>query len=115
MEIVYARGAPGASASDVRSALPDPPTRTSIRTILRILEQKGHVTHRVVGREFVYQPVAPHAQVGRKQLRGVLRAFFADSLPKALAAHLADPATRLSPQEAQELKDLIDRARKRGD
>ena len=115
IEIVYTRGPDGASANDVLADLPDPPTRTSIRTILRILEQKGHLTHTVQGREFIYRPVAPRTQVGRSQLQGVLRAFFGDSLPKALAAHFADPSTKLSPKEARELKDLIDQARKRGD
>jgi predicted transcriptional regulator len=118
MEIVYARSAPpgtGATATEVLQDLPDPPTRTSIRTILRILEGKGHLTHTVEGREFVYQPVAPRTQVGRSALQSVLRAFFANSLPKALAAHFADPRTRLSPEEAQELQQLIEEAKSRGD
>ena len=113
MEVVYARGK--ASANDVLEGISDPPTRTSIRTILRILEQKGHLTHTLEGREFVYRPVAAREKVGRSALQSVLRAFFGDSLPKAIAAHLADPSTKLSPREAKELKGLIDEARKRGE
>jgi predicted transcriptional regulator len=118
MEIVYALSAPpgtGASATEVVERLPDPPTRTSIRTILRILEQKGHVTHTVEGREFVYRPVVPRGKVGRSALQSVLRAFFGNSLPQALAAHFADPKARLTPEEAREIQALIEQARKRGD
>src|ERR1035437_7035025 len=112
MEIVYTRGK--ASVNDVLADMPDPPTRTSVRTILGLLEQKGHLTHITAGREFIYKPVAPKSQVGRSALKSVLRAFFGDSLPKALAAYLADPKTRLSADEANELQDLIDQAKKRG-
>ncbi len=113
MEIVYARST--ASANDVLADLKDPPTRTSIRTILRILEQKGHLTHAQQGREFVYKPVAARDKVGRSALRSVLRAFFADSLPGALAAYLSDPKTTLSSADARDTKTLIDQARKRGE
>jgi predicted transcriptional regulator len=112
MEIVYARGQ--ASAITVLADLPDPPTRTSVRTLLRILEQKGQLTHVQEGREFIYRPVAPRTQVGRSALRTVLRSFFGDSLPRALAAHFADPKASLSEAEADELKALIDDAKKRG-
>jgi BlaI family transcriptional regulator, penicillinase repressor len=113
MEIVYAKGK--ASVNDVLADMPDPPTRTSVRTILSLLEQKGHLTHIQAGREFVYKPVVPKTQVGRSALKSVLRAFFADSLPKALAAYLADPKTKLSAEEAHELQHLIAQAKKRGD
>ena len=113
MEVVYARGS--ATANDVLADIPDPPTRTSVRTILRILESKGHLKHTTEGREFVYRPVAARDKVGKSALQSVLRAFFGDSPAKALAAYLADPEAKLSPKEARELKDLIDEARKRGE
>jgi predicted transcriptional regulator len=112
MEIVYARGK--ATVNDVLADMADPPTRTSVRTMLRLLEQKGHLTHTVTGREFIYRPVAPRAQVGKSALKSVLRAFFGDSLPRALAAYLADPKTKISAEEAEELQTLIDQAKKRG-
>lgn len=112
MEIVYARGQ--ASANDVLADMPDPPTRTSVRTILRILEEKGHLRHITDGREFVYKPTQPRAQVGQSALKSVLRAFFGDSLPQALAAYLADPQTKLSHEDARQLKSLIDEAKKKG-
>lgn len=116
MEAIYARRhKQGVSASQVRADLPDPPTRTTVRTLLRILEAKGHLTHTVDGREYLYKPTRPRAEAGGSALKSVLRAFFANSLPKALATYLADPGTRLTPEEFDELKSLIKQARKRGD
>lgn len=112
MEIVYARGA--ASANDVLADLQDPPTRTSVRTILRILEEKGHLSHVTEGREFIYKPTRARSQVGRSALKSVLRAFFGNSMPQALAAYLADPQTKLSVEDAQKLRSLIDDVKKKG-
>jgi predicted transcriptional regulator len=113
MQIIYARGQ--ASANDVLADLPAPPTRTTIRTLLRILEEKGHLSHTTDGREFVFKPTRARSQAGRSALKSVVHAFFSNSLPKAMAAYLADPKTKLSPEEAAELKDLIDQAKIRGD
>jgi predicted transcriptional regulator len=113
MEIVYARGR--ATANDVVAAMQDPPTRTTVRTLLRILEEKGHLSHALEGREFVYAPTKAPTQVGKSALKTVLNSFFSNSLPKAVAAYLADPKTVLSEKEAAELMDLIDQAKKRGE
>ena len=72
--------------------LPDPPTNTAVRTMLRILEQKGHLTHRQDGLKFVYRARRPRARAGRTALERVLRTFFDGSLEKAVAAHLGDEA-----------------------
>ena len=112
MEIVYARGK--ATATEVRSAMADPPTRTAIRTFLKILEGKGYLQHEKRGREFVYEPTRPRRRVGQSALRGLLCTFFDGSLEKALAAHLADPASRPSPEELKRLVRLINEARKQG-
>src|SRR5262245_17629479 len=63
MEIVFARGQ--ATALEVVDALLDPPTKTAIRTLLRILEEKGHLKHIQRGREFVYQPTQPRGRAAR--------------------------------------------------
>jgi predicted transcriptional regulator len=111
MEIVYAGGK--ATATEVRSAMADPPTRTAIRTFLKILEGKGYLQHEKRGREFVYQPTQPRRRVGQSALRGLLHTFFDGSLEKALAAHLTDPASRPSPDELKRLVRLINEARKK--
>jgi BlaI family transcriptional regulator, penicillinase repressor len=112
MDVIYARGE--ATATNVLGDLPDPPTRTAVRTFLRILERKGHVRHRRQGREFVYRPVRPREPTGRSALRRVLEVFFDGSLERAVSAHLSDPGAALGPDELKRLSDLIDQARKRG-
>jgi predicted transcriptional regulator len=112
MDIIYARGA--ATAAEVHGDLADPPSRTAVRTLLRILEDKGHLTHRQDGLRFVYQPSRPRGPAGRSALKRVLRTFFDGSLEKAVAAHLADAASELGPDELARLARLIERARKKG-
>jgi predicted transcriptional regulator len=112
MDVVYARGE--ASAGEVHAALPDAPSRTAVRTLLRILEEKGHLKHRQEGLTYIYQPTRPRGRAGRSALRRVLETFFDGSLEKAVAAHLADDAARLSPEELARLAVLINQARKRG-
>jgi predicted transcriptional regulator len=114
MDAVYAHGE--ATVSQVLAEMPDPPMRGALRTLLRILERKGHLTHRQVGREFIYRPTQPRGQAGRSALGRVLDVFFGGSLESAVAAHLSDPrrAGKMSPQELQRLSDLIEQARKQG-
>jgi predicted transcriptional regulator len=114
MEIIYARGK--ATASSVLADLPDPPSRTAVRTLLTILEQKGHLTHLKEGREFLYQPTRPRSRAGKSALRRVIETFFDGSLEKAVAAHLAEGqrSGRIDPQELQRLAELIEEARRKG-
>jgi predicted transcriptional regulator len=112
MEIIYRRGK--ATAAQVHDALPDAPSRTAVRTLLRILEDKGHLTHEQDGLTFVYAPSRPREQAGRSAFRGVLETFFEGSLEKAVAAHLGEDARNLPPEELDRLADLIRQARKKG-
>jgi len=112
MDIVYAQG--GATAVEVVRSLPDPPSKTAVRTLLRILEEKGHLKHVERGREFVYQPTQPRLRAGRSAFRRVLHTFFDGSLEKAVAAHLADSAGNLSAEELKRLAELIHQARSKG-
>src|SRR6476469_9107147 len=112
MDVIYARGE--ATVSQVMEGIPDPPMRGALRTLLRILENKGHLTHRKQGREFIYRPTQARGQAGRSALGRVLDVFFGGSLGDAVAAHLSDPrrAARLSPEELRRLSDLIENAAK---
>ena len=113
MDIIYARSE--ASATDVLNDMPDPPTRTAVRTMLRILEEKGHLVHKKKGREFIYQPTRARTRAGLSALRRVVQTFFEGSLEKAVAVHLSDPKSDLSEDELKRLADLIRLARKKGD
>ena len=112
MEVVYARGE--ASVNEALSDMPDPPSRTAVRTMMRILEEKGHLKHKKKGREFIYRPVRPRARAARSALRRVLQTFFDGSLGQAVAVHLADPKSRLSEEELKSLAELIREAKKKG-
>ena len=112
MDIVYARGS--ATAVDVLEDLPDPPSKTAVRTLLRILEEKGHLKHVQQGREYLYQPSRPRLRAGKSALQRVLQTFFDGSLEQAVAAHLADSATNLTADELARLADLIQQAQHKG-
>ncbi len=114
MDLIYARGK--ATVTQVLTDMPDPPMRGALRTLLRILEKKGHLTHRQEGREFVYRPTQPRGRAGRSALGRVLDVFFNGSLERAVAAHLSDPNRSNKPdrEELQRLSALIEEARKKG-
>ena len=97
-----------ATAAEVRARVPDPPSYTAVRTMLRILEGKGLVEHRADGRRYVYRPLRSPRLEGRSALRRVLRVFFGDSLEQALAAHFSDPRTRPDDAELERMRALID-------
>ena len=103
-----------ASANQVLNAISDPPSRTAVRTHLRILVDKGHLKQRLVGREMVYKPTKPRKRAGQSALRRVVDTFFDGSLESAVAAHLTDADSDLSDEELKRLAALIRAARKKG-
>ncbi len=113
MDAVYAKGK--ATATDVLETIPDPPTRTAVRTLLRILEAKGHLQHNPHakrGREFVYQPTHSRDSAGKSAFARAIRTFFDGSLEKAVAAYLGDPKAEVPPEELRRLSALIKKARR---
>jgi predicted transcriptional regulator len=112
MDIVYARGE--VAASEVLDTIPDPPTYTTVRTLLRILEDKGHLKHRQEGTKFIYFPSRSRQRVGGFAFRRLLETFYDGSLEKAVAAYLSESPVDLPPEELRRLVDLIDKARKKG-
>lgn len=115
MDVIYAHGE--ATVTQVHEEMPEPPMRGALRTLLRIMERKGHITHRQEGREFIYRPTKPRGQAGRSALERVLDVFFGGRLENAVAAHLSDPrrAAKISAAELERLSNLIEEARKRGE
>ena len=112
MDIVYGCGE--ASATDVLNELPNAPCRASVRTMLRILEERGHLTHYKKGREFIYQPTRERRHAGQSAMRRVLSTFFDGSLEQAVAAHMGDSAAELSTEELNRLAKLIRQAGGKG-
>ncbi len=105
MDIVYQLGR--ASADQVRRQLPDPPSYSAVRALLTILERKGQLKHVIHGPRYVYLPTLSRPTMGRAALRQLLNSFFEGSLANAVAAHLADPATKLTDQDRKRLAALI--------
>ena len=112
MGIVFARGK--ASGAEILEELPNPPMRGALRTMLRILEDKGHLQHDKEGRQYIYRPTRTTRQVGPPALRRVVDTFFGGSIRRAVAAHLAQRETDVSEDELRRLAELIREARKRG-
>ena len=107
MEIVYRRGQ--ATASEVLAELPDPPTYSSVRAMLRYLEDKGRLRHEQDGPRYVYMPTAPADEVRGSAMSHVVRTFFAGSVSQAVATLLESKP--LSREEYERLSRLLDQAR----
>jgi predicted transcriptional regulator len=111
MDAVYAQGE--ATATDVLAAMADAPTRTAVRTFLRILEGKGHLKHIKRGREFVYRPTHSRESAGKSAFSRAIRTFFDGSLERAVAAYLGDPEAEVAPEELRRLSALIAQERRK--
>ena len=112
LDILYERGE--ATAADVQIALPEPPSYSAVRALLRILEEKGHVRHKQDGPRYIYLPTVARDNAKRSALHHVLKTFFDGSAEQAISALLDEPSTRLSGAELDRLATLIDGARKSG-
>jgi predicted transcriptional regulator len=109
MEILHRLGR--AAVGEVREALPDPPSYSSVRSILRILEEKGHVKHIEEGKRFLFSPTEASQSAAKSALRGVLKTFFGGSLEAAVKTFLTDQEADLSADELARLADMISQAR----
>jgi predicted transcriptional regulator len=112
VDILYARGR--ATAAEVQAALPDPPSYSAVRAMLRILEDKGHVRHEQDGPRYVYVPTVARDSAKRSAMRHMVRTFFDGSAEQAISALLDDSSARLSDVELDRLARLIDQARRSG-
>jgi predicted transcriptional regulator len=113
MDILYARGR--ASVTHVLQAMPDPPSDSAVRALLRILERKGHVRRDEIGNHrYVFRPTRPRDSAARTALKRILQTFFQGSAEKAVVALLDASNTRLSQPELDRLLRLIEQAQKKG-
>lgn len=111
MFIVYEQGP--STANEILDRLPDPPSYSAVRTMLRILEEKGHLRHYEDGPRYVYHAVTPREQASKGALRQVLQTFFDGSAEQAVAA-LIKMDDRVDEATLDRLQRLIDDARGEG-
>ena len=112
MDLLYRAGR--ASAAEVLDGLPDAPSYSAVRALLRILETKGHVRHEEEGRTYIYMPIARRSDARQSALSHLLKTFFDNSAEQAVAALLAIKGERMSDAELDRMRDLIDGAKKEG-
>lgn len=112
LDILYQHGR--ATAAEVQGALPEPPSYSAVRALLRILEDKGHVRHEQDGPRYVYVPTLGRENAKRSALRHILQTFFDGSTEQAISALLDDSSAKLSRAELDRLARLIESARKSG-
>lgn len=112
MDAVYKIGE--ASVADVLGRLPDPPSYSAVRTMIRLLERKGYLRHRRVGTKYVYRPTETHESASRSALGHLLDTFFGGSASDAMAALLEVSSERLSDADYRRMQELIQQARKEG-
>lgn len=109
VEILYRAGR--ATAAEIHEQMPDAPTYTTVRGLLRVLEQKGHVAHEEEGVRYVYFPVAPKGVTGASMLAHVVGTFFGGSPSQAMAALLGSTKS-LSEDEIERLARIVRDAKK---
>jgi len=101
-----------ASAAQIHEAMADPPSYTAVRTLLTILEKKGHVSHESDGVRYLYRPVAAREDAGKSAIQTLKKTFFDDSAERLVAALLTQED--IAPDELDRLAELIDKARREG-
>ncbi len=112
IDILYRRGR--ATAADVMADLPGDPSYSTVRTQLRVLEEKGHVRHEDDGQRYVYTPALARGTVRRSALKHLVETFFDGSVEQTVAALLGGEGSRLSQAQLDRIEELIRKARKEG-
>lgn len=109
MDVLYRLGR--ATAAEVMEHLDGAPGYSTVRTQLRVLERKGHVTHEEEGLRYVYMPTVPRRSARRSALKHLVDTFFDGSTTQAVAALLGGEASRVSDEELARIEELVKNAR----
>jgi predicted transcriptional regulator len=112
MDILFRRGR--ATAAEVMEELPGEPSYSTVRTQLRVLEEKGHVRHEEDGVRFIYTPAVARHAARKSALRHLVETFFDGSPEKAVAALLGGEGSKLSDGQLDRIAEMIEKARKEG-
>jgi predicted transcriptional regulator len=112
MDILHRRS--GATVAEIMADLPDPPTYSAVRSVLRILGEKGLIKHREDGPRYIYYPAQPTETAREDVLAHVVRTYFGDSPEQAMTALLRMSDADLSDTDVKRLRAIIGRARQSG-
>ena len=112
MDVLYTRGS--ATVQEVTQYLPDPPSYSAVRAMLRVLEEKGHLRHSQDGPRYVYRPTVPREKARESAMKRLVRTFFNGSTEQAVAALLDMSGSDLSQEELERLAAAIQKAREEG-
>ena len=112
MDVIHRLGE--ASVGDVLEQLADPPSYSSVRTMIRLLESKGFLKHRPEGTKYIYRPKQSRASARRSALRHLMQTFFSGSATDAVAAILDESSGKLTEADLERLENLIDKTRREG-
>ena len=110
MDVLYRRGS--ATAAEVQQNIPDAPSYSAVRALLRILEEKGHVKHSYDGPRYVYAPIVSRPVAQKSALRQLVKTFFDGSTSNAVAALLDMSGKELSESELERLAEMVEQAKK---
>ena len=112
MDVLYSSGS--ASAGEVHERIPSPPSYSAVRATMRVLEQKGLITHEHDGKRYIYRPTLNRSKARRGAVEHLLNTFFDGSAAGAVMALLEAPGSELTPEDLDRMAELIERARKEG-
>src|SRR3954454_24270402 len=112
MDVLYRRNR--ATAAEVMDELPGDPNYSTVRTQLRVLEDKGHVRHEEEGLRYVYAPAVPRHAARKSALKHLVETFFDGSAEQVVAAVLGGEAAKLSDEDLDRIAQLVSDARKEG-
>jgi predicted transcriptional regulator len=112
IDILYKLGR--ANAAEVQQRLPDPPSYSAVRAMLRVLEEKGHIRHEEDGPRYVFLPTVSREKVKFSALRHIIDTFFGGSVEQVVATLLDSSTQKLSRDELNRLSRLIEKAKKEG-
>lgn len=109
MDVIYRKGE--ASAAEVLAEIPEPPSYSAVRAMLRVLEEKGHVKHIEKGLRYVFKPTVARDKARQSALKQMLETFFDNSREMAVAALLKDNDVKLSDDQLDRLSQMIEKAK----
>ena len=109
MDVLYRRGS--ATAAEVQQNIPDAPSYSAVRALLRILEEKGHIKHSYDGPRYVYAPIISRPVAQKSALKQLVKTFFDGSTSNAVAALLDMSGKELSESELERLAQMVEQAK----